>query len=646
RLSFTPDGISLLLSWLGFVFSHDGIESERKLSPAECSYVGHIASPERKRQDWTNFELRGLIITLRKRGIKVYLSFFNYCSFIDENGKTVLDPFHKEHPEVYESDDEGYVPVNMLKRLSDGSFYEDVLQEKTVKALTDYGFDGIQIADGISSPRLTVFSSLKRDDILSQFEESSRRSIPLNADVKKYVIQNCYLEYINFLKERWNSFFEKFFARLEKAHKEALFNNAWTSSPFDALYRYGVDYKGILEKGAKGVVIEDVSGSVSILAAAHNGYLLTDEERRRVCHSFISRMMLSRALFRDIRILPIVNVHDSTEQWGVLEHIPTYMTTQSATNLNTLIYTKNGAKSVIDGPLFCLADSLRKSDWDFIRGVWENSFNADVLGNAGLTLVYSDSVTSREVKEFYENRRTPTDTLLTELKYAGSAVSGVVRCEDIPYMPKPFGVYSGALLVINPDLFDEDEWQRILDAENDLFVLTPKDKLPDGFFVLLEEENSFGGLVFASRKDFRDKAVVSNSRKYSFDSKNDSEPLDALWTHALSHKPYSNDFFIECAKVIEDLTPAPSIDHDITTEHGVRRRVCKYIVTQTKKENVVRLVAANDDYWYNLPNITFKKEIKKAKCLTKYEGYKPHLNGKTLTPLIALRGTEIFDIEF
>ncbi len=643
RAGFKPDGVSLLLSWLGFVFSHDGLEKERMLSSGECSYVGHPAAPERKRQDWTNIELKHLVSTLKENGIKVYVSFFNYCSFIDDEGKAFIDSFHKNHPEVYESEDEGYIPVNMLSRLSDGSFYEDILQEKTVKVLEDYGFDGIQIADGISSPRLTVLSSLKRGDILRQFEEKTRITVPETADVKKYVADNCYLEYLAFLKERWNTFFRKFFSRLERAGKESVFNNAWTTDPLDALYRYGVDYKGIENSGGRAAVIEDVSGSVGILAAPHNGYLMTDEERRRVYHTFTSKMMLNRAVLSRSEIYPIVNVHDTMEQWGVLESTPTYMTVTAATNLNTLFYTRDGVKPIIDGPLYCLCDSLTESDWHFIRGVWERAYNDDIYGNAGLTLVWSDKARDRELTQLYEKRRTPTKDLLSELKYGGSAVSGIVRAEDVSFMPKPYGVYTGALLVINPDLFDENEWKEILNSAEDVFVLTTKDTLPDGFSPLVEEVNSFGGLVFASRKKYPiEKVTVENKKDYSFDG----EPLNALWTHSLALKPYSNDFFIECAKVIESVTHAPSIDLDLVTEHGVRRRVCKYILTQTNKENACRLLVTNDDYWYNLPSLTFDKEIKKAECITKYKGYSSHLNGKTLTPLVSLRGGEIFELEF
>ena len=152
RAGFVPTGVSLLISWLGFVFEHEGIENEKRLNPGECSYVGHRFCPERERQNWTNYQLKGLVNSLHKHGIQVYISFFNYCSYLDDNKNIFKDPFHINHPEVFEKDSEKepYISTHMLKRLSDGSFYEDILQEKTVKVLCDYNFDGLQIADGIS----------------------------------------------------------------------------------------------------------------------------------------------------------------------------------------------------------------------------------------------------------------------------------------------------------------------------------------------------------------------------------------------------------------------------------------------------------------------------------------------------------------
>jgi len=41
---------------------------------------------------------------------------------------------------------------NVLKRLADGSYYEDFFVDKLCEVLTDYGFAGLQVADCFLSP--------------------------------------------------------------------------------------------------------------------------------------------------------------------------------------------------------------------------------------------------------------------------------------------------------------------------------------------------------------------------------------------------------------------------------------------------------------------------------------------------------------
>lgn len=646
RAGFVPTGISLLLSWLGFVFEHKGFFREEKLSDAECSYVGHKFCPERERQSWTNYQLKALVKELHSHGIKVYISFFNYCSYKDDKGNTVLDHFHELHPEVFEKDSSGpYISTHMLKRLNDGTFYYDELQKRTVQALNDYDFDGIQIADGISSPRLTVPSSICNDDILEQFQAITGIKIPAEANPKDFIMKECYLEYIKFLSDSWNMFYQKFYSRLTCAGKSAHFNNAWTTCAIESISRYGVDYRRIVNAGANSCIIEDVSGAVSVLANEYNGFLLKDEERRKIHYWFLSKLMINSATMPNVDILPITNIHDNMEQWGVYEHMRTYMQMSASCNLNSLIYTKYGVKPIIDGPLFCLCDSLKKNDWDYIKNVWNTAFTPNVYGSAGVTLVWNDKIIDKELYELYESRRTVTTQILTELLYAAAPVNSIVRIEDIESMPKPFGIYSGALLVINSDLYSEKELDIIKNTEKTVFIITLPDKVPAGFNIIVQEKNSFGGIVLAANIG-NGCEVIENSAVYSFDSKKDSEPLNALWTHFLSYKPYSSDFWIKCGYAIQKYSNSPFIDHDIVTEYGTHRRICKYICVQNNSEKQCRLILTNDDYWYNIPEVTFNKKIKKVVSRTKYDGYELTVKENKISTLVPLRSAEIIDIEF
>ena len=78
---FVPEGVALLLTWLGFTLDHTDMNEERTLDACECSYYAHTANAQRYRQNWTNYQLCGLIRTLQSYGIKVFLSFFNFAAY-------------------------------------------------------------------------------------------------------------------------------------------------------------------------------------------------------------------------------------------------------------------------------------------------------------------------------------------------------------------------------------------------------------------------------------------------------------------------------------------------------------------------------------------------------------------------------------
>ena len=643
RAGFVPTGISLLLSWLGFVFQHNTLSEERKLSSAECSYSGHEYCPERRRQDWTNLQLQGLIQELHKHGVKVYLSFFNLCGYVDDDGVNIKDTFHREHPELLDKGTD--ISVNVLKRLSDKTYYEDLLQTKVVKVLCDYDFDGIQIADGISSGRLTIQNSIAQDDMLVQFQEYTGISIPKDEDPMDFILHKHYTKWIYFHTARFAQFYRKFYEKLTAAGKEAMFNNAWTCGPFDAMYRYGVDYRLLPELGATNCMAEDVSAGLAILSEGDNGYLMTDEERRRVHYQFLTKLMLTKASMPTVDVCPLTNIHDNMEQWGVLEHMPTSMVCSAASNLNTYIYQKQLVEPIAKGPFYCLCDSLTAENWAFIRTIWERAFTEDVYGTAGVTLVWSDRRLDREIEEFYRDRRLPTTEIVSELMYASAPISAVVRSENLADMPEPFGVYTGALLVTNPDLLSDREFAQLMNSNRRVLVICPAEHLPKGFRVVVRENNTFENMVLAVNGSWnRDEICIENPTKYSFDSAKDNEVLGGLWTLSLKHMPYSNAFWIACADAIMEISGAPIMKKEVVTEHGIQRRVCKYICVQLRRKECCKVIMTNDDYWYNCPSIDMQQEIESVVALTKYKGYRVPTSKAGFSIRVPGRGAEIIEV--
>ena len=654
RAGFVPDGFSLLLSWTGFALDHDGGCGDKYLSPAECSYSGHEYSPERRRQQWTGKQLREFIAALRGRGIKVYLSYFNFNGYVSDDGNYIRCGFYDGKDYLYETDRSGSPAggVCMLKRLPDGSYFEDILQEKTVEVLKYYGFDGIQIADGISSPRVSLQNGDYSDDMIGQFMQTGVKlpddfGANINGDPEalklraEYIWRNLRSEWINFNADRWNIFYGKFIKRLSEANLESIFNSAWTRDPFEAIYRYGVDYRRVSGMGIQGCMVEDVSGGLSILSEQDNAYLMNDEQRKKVHYEFITALMLNRAAMPGIRITPLAGIHDTLEQWGVLEHMPTLMTRNVMTNLNTYIVTREGLKSVTDGPYFCLGDSLKASDWDFIRQNWNTGATDSPLSVEGVTLLWSDERLDAELGEFIASRRTPTHKITSELLYAGAPVNAAVRIEDIDteYM-------RGPLLVTNPSLLPEKQTELLLKYNGAIFAVDAAgNNPPDGFSLLAEEQNSFGGICLYVKnstglsKPLPPPVIINNPEPYMFDPAVSLEPYGMIWTHPLSFAPVSPRFYAACRDLIIDLTNAPAVK--TTGEY----QPCKIICVNISQDKC-RLFISNDDYFYNIPSVDLKRPIKSVTCLTKYSGYKVDFHGSELRSRVACRGMECFEVCF
>lgn len=638
RCGFIPEGFSLLLYWTGFALNHEGMQAERPLSICEDSYGGHPYCPERARQDWTNWELRALIARLRALGSKVYLSYFNMSSYVEDDGTQVVCPFYRQNPDLLETNRAGQPRggTHMLKHCADGSWYEDILQEKTVEVLADYGFDGLQIADGISSPRIALQEGDYSEDMVGQFAEHTGITLPRETpSIADWIWQNERGAWIRFHTWRWDVFYRKFLGRLQAAGKEAIFNSAWTRDPFEAMYRYGVDYRRVRESGVCGCMVEDTSSGLAILSERDNGYLMNDAQRRRVHFEFLTTLMCNRAAMPNLRITPLAGIHDTMEQWGVLEHMPTAMTRNVIHNLNTFIQTPQGLKPITDGPFFCLSDSLTASDWAFIRRQWEVGVTRSPQRTAGVTLLWSDARVDAELDAFIATRRTPTHRLASELLYACAPIHAIVRAEDLAFA-------QGPLLIINFDLLPDRERHAIRTYQGGrVFLMGSQAAIPEGFTALVRESNRFADAWLAVNLADSATVTIENNADDAFDPRISMDPCNALWTHPLTFQPLSEAFFQACADALTLETGAPELT--ARWPDGTRQRMCKSVCVFTG-ENTCRVFLSNDDYYYNHATLDMHRDIASIRCLTKYDGYAVEHSGSRFTARIPGRGMEAFAI--
>ena len=612
RCKFVPDGISLLLTWTEFVLDYKGLDHEYTLHPNEQSYGGHMYSPERKRQNWTNFQLKGLVGELHKNGIKVYLSYFNFAGGFFADRKYMFE---------ITSDNKSIGSINVLKNL-DGAPFEDVLQTATIKVLGDYGFDGVQIADGISSYRLPLQYGDYSDAMVAQFLDYSKIELPETENRAAYIWAEHRQQWIDFHVHRWGVFFEKYIKLLKVAGKEAIFNSAWTRDPFEAIYRYGVDYRLVASTGVDGCMVEDVSAGLAILSEEDNGYLMSGEMRRRVHYEFLAALMMARAAMPKLRITPLAGIHDTNEQWGVLEHMPTSMVRNVVCNQNTLFYDGETKKyrPITDGPFFCLADSLYESDWNFIKNAWNAGVPDENAAPCGPVVIWSDRCLDNEIKSFVKSRRTPSYKITADLMYAGAMVHGIARIGHLHEL-------NGPVIVANPDLLPPDELEAVLAYKGgEVFFIGEN---IEGEPLVEEKYMRFGCGSKGSGE------YIENPAGYDFDPKYSLEKNNMWWTHPLEYKPVSGEFYKKCAEWINKKCDLPQI-----VKHGDS---CKAIVTKTDDIHY-RVILSNDEYYYVHPAMDMRAEIESIKCLTRYEGYPLALNGTVFGCRIAGRGADVFDV--
>lgn len=502
---FVPDMVSLLLTSIGFVLEHeDG--SDYVLPAHVSSYGAHEYNDERRLQSWTRLQLKGLITELQKYRIKVYLSFFDFLFG------------ERDYPRVVDKNGIRYDMAHLLKRMDNGEPLGDYFIRKLIGTVNDYGFDGVQIADGISSPRLSL--QLADYTIRPGSEE------------------NTYREWVKYNTSLWSGYIKKLVSALKSNRTEVAFNSAWTRDPLEAIYRYGTDYKAFEEAGADVLIAENVSTDFAILANKDHGYPVGEAYRKLVHHEFCAIHMLNKAYLPSLTVTPLCPVRDTHEQWDVLHHMPTLMLRDAAANMNHYYVRPDGSLSpVVNGPHFCLSDGLQKHDWDHLRLLWDNAYTKDAVDVTGATLVWSDRHLHNELDAFFRCKMWHTAKWLTELLRHGAAVHKIVRLENL-------SAVKGPLLLINPAFFDPEEVQRIRLYQN-------------GPILTVGTENKEALSPIPHQND----------------------PLDGLWTHPLTFAPTEEGVAQTAAEAINRVSGCAVVTdgegachvHEILLKDGRRR---------------------------------------------------------------------------
>ena len=470
------DSVFLLLYDIDFINDHQGMENEYFLKRMECSYNGHEYNAERKIQRWTNYDLKKLIDVFHLKEVKVFCSVLNMAVGRGEDGEGIATSTLLKNPELQEFCSKKYAynygSINVLKRFKSGGYFEDYFISNLIEVLVDYGFDGYHIADGISSGRLRVPNGDFSDDMVEQFLAHTKivfpNDIPLITKNKKehllryrFIIENYRYEWMEFISNRFAEFFKKVVDKSHAVGKLVYFNNTWTCSPFEAYYRYGIDYRKLAKSGVDAMIFEDTGGSGTLLSY-ESLWVQPSEERRKFNQMRFRLSQMALKLSTDIPIYNMTTLQDNEEQWNFIDN--DFNEYRSMIARRSIAYIESNQSEYTkgcDGSLYCLSDGLEKNVWDSIHQT-ENIFDfQNVVGAYGFTAIYVENF-EQEAKKFISNKGHYAESCYYELIKSGLPICAMAKESDIAKLQ--------GNIVAFTDMLNDDSL-KCLEEENEKIIV-------------------------------------------------------------------------------------------------------------------------------------------------------------------------------
>ena len=300
----------------------------------------------------------------------------------------------------------------MRKLFPDGRYYQDFVALKLVEGLCDYGFVGVQLADGISSARLTVQNGDYSDDMIGQYlrkgdlpENILRAGEQERAD---HIFRERLPEWLAFLSERWGEFYDVMLRAVKGAGKAVIFNSCWTREPFEAYYRYGLDYRKIDLSLADGCMVEEVSACMSVYGEAdQGGFANSLADRAKWHYEFWAMQLLLKKCMPDLPLFDLSSLKDTHEQWDVLRDAPTEYARAVYRNSSLAIWNRGAFVPTLSGAFFCLSDGIGRTEWDKIFTLWKRAELGEDFAPLGCLCVCETAALEKELGYFLKTRKYP-----------------------------------------------------------------------------------------------------------------------------------------------------------------------------------------------------------------------------------------------
>lgn len=604
------DSFYLHITNCDFVAGFLGMDKEYDLHEKDCA--GFPIGEERSRQQWTNYDLKNLIDYCHERNIEVYYSIGG-----GTHPGNVYD-FKKDHPELIAFSTriaKHWGTYHFAKRLKDGRYFEDVLSNKLKEFMLGFGFDGIHLADVLTFPHMRIVNGDFTDDLVEQFVNRTGINLPFKitgTTIKeqqaryRYIINNLRYEWTRFQADRYGEFLTKMIKAAHEIGKKTCLVNAWTCSPFEAFYRFGVDYRKYAEGGADKWMFEDAIG-VTISGWRNNEFEITEDTRWNWNWRLMEKQGALKCCTMDMHMDNMTSIHDTNEQWNLIDNAPNEFRTNVAKR--SVVYVWKDGKLIpsCEGSVYCLSDGVKKDAWEKIHGTI-NNFNFGLPVEAlGFTALYDDDLDG-QVKEFISTRRHNAPYVNYRFLRAQLPITARATKEELTKSRGP--------LLITAEAVRTDELKNYLANTDRLLIIAGYkkviDKLPSAEFI----SGEFSVRVYNAKN----KKAKKSYNGYKKASLNYQDPVNAHWPILPRMDTISDNLFNDVVDFVnkEGCYPYGLMPYELKDAKGKSIFPKTYkkgdykIFTYKMSEKHYRMLLVNNDSWFTHPIIKLPFKAKKV----------------------------------
>lgn len=434
KLGYVPDYVFNHETYVGQIHAHTGTIDDTLLEP---TWTSQRAMPGG--QWWTRAQYRGLVDALHENGVRFFQGAEAAWSVWPEYGEISRDRWIYDHlNELFVRFRNGASSagemgmINPLKRLKDGTWYEDRLLRDVLRFLEDYGMDGFFAADGFGGLCCNLREGDYDPDMIAQFTETTGIEVPGETVTERadFLLQNHHYEWAVFYSERWCRLYRKFTQAFKAAGKELIVMAPFKFGPADALMNYGFDYHKSVQAGLDFFALESMENS-----SRRWQYTQAMEAIG------ISNIATIKAANPDVRVFWMSSTCNCPEHWHALRDIPNALERECLA-LNTARAIGKDGRPVkgFDGvqPLFGI--DLSAQEWRWYKKRLDLG-HMPVKQNHGLVILWSEEILHANGRR---GMAYPLNSVVVKLRFSGLPVHAAVVLENAAQ------VQNRSLLLVNP----------------------------------------------------------------------------------------------------------------------------------------------------------------------------------------------------